>query len=342
MSKSPRTHDYVRHAMTQRLPVSLHPARLRLASVLEQLQESYPAERGLLDDAAAAALGHGPDPNDQALEHLVHLAHVCHEDWTNDRLSRLPAGVEIPPAVLLAALLGDPELPTLLEKCRRGDVTAAETVALRVADQAARAVAPWMREAPVPSLLSVDAQALPSPADELSAGRAASPVPTAAPVASALASLPKVRVFASSAALVFELDQLREAVTGHGSHTLRIEGARSAERGGFDWTRKIAVQLAGQELPCFVATVMGWRDPFEIRHHGRQRDKSLRVRWQNQGLYVDLRQGRAGAAAPVCEADRYALAMLCADVLGRNHPGVGAGAALDVLRQIYSHGGSQA
>lgn len=180
-------------------------------------------------------------------------------------------------------------------------------------------------------------------AAERSAGREAPPAaarrsaPAHRATAAALAALPKVRIATTKAGAVFEMDRLRshdDAGDDVGGWTLRAEAAR-ATADGVDWSRKIALQVTREELPLLVAVIMGWRQVFEVRHHGPARNKSMRLENQEGGvLYLDLREGARGAAVPIGAGHRFDLAMLCASVLDRNHREGGAAVGLDVLRDI--------
>lgn len=153
----------------------------------------------------------------------------------------------------------------------------------------------------------------------------------------ALAALPKVRIATMKAGAVFEMDRLRshdDAGDEVGGWTLRAEAARAAAD-GVDWSRKIALQVMREELPLLIAVIMGWRQVFEVRHHGFARNKSMRLENQDGGvLFLDLREGARGAAVPIGAGHRFDLAMLCANVLDRNHREGGATVGLDVLRDI--------
>lgn len=167
------------------------------------------------------------------------------------------------------------------------------------------------------------------------AARRSAPVHRA--TAAALAALPKVRIATMKAGAVFEMDRLRShdaAGDQVGGWTLRAEAAKAASD-GVDWSRKIALQVMREELPLLIAVIMGWRQVFEVRHHGPARNKSMRLENQDGGaLYLDLREGARGAAVPIGAGHRFDLAMLCANVLDRNHREGGAAVGLDVLRDI--------
>lgn len=173
------------------------------------------------------------------------------------------------------------------------------------------------------------------------AGNAGQPEPTS----HTLRSLPKVRLYAKSAAMTIELDAMKPdkdrgglIYPGRDTWTLRIELANVQPSSGgrrYDWSNKISLQLTPSELPVFVSTIMGWSKDCAFTNHGTARNKSLRVENQDGKIYFDIREGMAGAALPVPDQERYGMGMLCAVTLQRNHPETGAQLALNMIKQLY-------
>ncbi|MFZ5883631.1 MAG: hypothetical protein ACOYYI_07640 [Chloroflexota bacterium] len=80
-------------------------------------------------------------------------------------------------------------------------------------------------------------------------------------------ALPRaVRVFGNQSAFCFETD-----ITRSGQHTVAIEGALAKEGGGFDWDRKIRVQVTAPELPYVAAVMLGLIPMYEASNHGQER-----------------------------------------------------------------------
>lgn len=317
---------YILQAMQMRLQSA---QQLDLATVRPVLDALAPETRRMLEDAARVTMNNRSDPGDQALQRLALVARCCSTSWQQQHAAVI-AGLA--PHLVLATLLHDDGLSSLMEKARQGDPEAMASVQQRMLAKAGRA-APLAHD-------SASNAADPAPSTRASDPTDHEDAPPPTPAGRRLAALPKARAFSTKAALVLELDHLRdrdapdEDGRRDGQSTVRVEATRGSREGGYDWARKIAIQLTAAELPGFVATVMGWRAEFKVTNHGSHRNKSMRVANQPQGLYFDLREGEHGVAVPVAAGDQFALAMVCCEALARNHPGPGVAAALDVIRHL--------
>ncbi len=148
------------------------------------------------------------------------------------------------------------------------------------------------------------------------------------------------RLYARSAALCFELDQLAAARPDEVLRTISIEGAGAlsspsgAER--YDWANKCCFQLTRRELPLFVGTLMGWIPEFAARGHGPDHSKSLTISQQPGGLKLMLSQKGKQLVVPVTADDVYMVLDLAINALVLNDPHLTSDSALSLCRRIAS------
>jgi hypothetical protein len=128
-----------------------------------------------------------------------------------------------------------------------------------------------------------------------------------------------------------------ECTTGiSGRHVLQVEAAARSQRGqGFDWTRKIALQLVDHEVVELLAVLRGVRPEASFGNHGANRDKAMTVREQQQGeqpsIYFNVRRGQDSRTVPVPVFNAFRIEALATRVLLVNEPGL---AASDVAQRI--------
>lgn len=116
----------------------------------------------------------------------------------------------------------------------------------------------------------------------------------------------KVKVFAKSGALTFE-----EQVTPNNNPALGIDAAKvtghsTIEGNSYDWKGKISFQLSHRELPGACAVICGFRTELELKNHGAERNKSIRLKKQEGGLHVVVSQGdKLTVSVPVSNSDLF-------------------------------------
>lgn len=133
----------------------------------------------------------------------------------------------------------------------------------------------------------------------------------------------KVKAYAATAALTAEPTFVQKAgEEGQGPifHTVSLDVAQgSAPR--YDWQNKLSVRLTAQELPLFLAVLLGWAPQAAGRHHGPQKDKGFEVEHQGNRVFFKITQARLGVrAVPLTGADLLALSGLVTHQMLKNMP----------------------
>ena len=122
-------------------------------------------------------------------------------------------------------------------------------------------------------------------------------------------------------------------------HVVSIDSAHALSSGeGYDWARKLVLQLTPEEMPGLIATLMGLTPSVRFGHHGANRDKFLEVRRQQGGLVVVTGAQASVYSVPVPTGTIYYLLDLCCRAMAM--PGDKPGrSASDVLMLVKSaHG----
>ena len=148
------------------------------------------------------------------------------------------------------------------------------------------------------------------------------------------------RIYARSAALCFELDQLAATRPDEVLRTISVEGAGAlASPTGtekYDWANKCCFQMTRRELPLFVGALMGWVSEFAARGHGQDHSKSLTISQQPGGLKLMLSQKGQHLVVPVTADDAYMVLALAIKALVLNDPHLTSDSALSLCRRIAS------
>ena len=84
-----------------------------------------------------------------------------------------------------------------------------------------------------------------------------------------------------------------------GAHVVTIESARAFPGGGYDWGRKLTLQLAPEEMPVAIGVLRNLTESARFDQHGAQRDKFIELRRQAVGQAVVTGQGGQFYAVPV-------------------------------------------
>ena len=123
-------------------------------------------------------------------------------------------------------------------------------------------------------------------------------------------------------------------------HTLNLESAARAAGGeGFDWERKLIVQLTREELPEVLAVLLGRLAETEHRFHGPRRDKGFACRLDGERVVVQLFAAEASRHTVVLgRADRLGVAAMLFRQLQRNHGGLSAEVLEAMHAAIYAGG----
>jgi hypothetical protein len=138
-----------------------------------------------------------------------------------------------------------------------------------------------------------------------------------------------LKIYGRRSALTIEATETR----GEGYPTLTIEGAdKRSDSKSFAWQAKIAVQLTRQELPLFIATLLGLRPRFEAGYHGPERNKGVVLERQESNLYVKLSEAGRVVGVPVGYCDGVHLGAFALERLHASHPRLDSQSLLAILK----------
>ena len=143
----------------------------------------------------------------------------------------------------------------------------------------------------------------------------------------------RLRLFGQSAAHTLEVTSHRRGGDFLGAHVVSIDSAPALAAGaGYDWARKLTLQLTPEEMPAVLAVLMGLAPAVRFDHHGAGRDKFFEVRRQQGGLVIVTGQHSLSYAVPVPTATGYyVLALFCRAMAMGGAPGTPALSVSDVL-----------
>ena len=147
----------------------------------------------------------------------------------------------------------------------------------------------------------------------------------------------RLRLFGKSAAHTLEVTAHRRCGDFLGVHVVSIDSAHALSSGeGYDWARKLVIQLTPEEMPGLIATLMGLTASVRFGHHGAGRAKFIEVRRQDGGLVIITGEHAAVYPVPVPSGTVYYVLDLFCRAMAMN----GAGrSASDVLMLVKSaHG----
>lgn len=234
-------------------------------------------------------------PTPVTVERLTHAVHCAEQ---NDAGARLYLARHLPPCALETPTPGSASTPT---------PTRSQSIS-----------APDSASTPAPT----PARSQPMPE--------ASP-PVGAPTERALPDpRSRHRIYATKAALLWELDETRQH-----EPTLRLEAAPATGAKLYDWKQKISLQLTREELPWVAATVLGLTPHCEFKNHGPENNKGFRLEHQGSHLFVRVFQrDRPLLALPINAADCFYLAALCLRPLRQASPWLSDQGLIALLRLI--------
>ena len=122
----------------------------------------------------------------------------------------------------------------------------------------------------------------------------------------------QVRLFGRDAAHTLEIGPHRRGSSFMGVHVVTVESARAFGSGGYDWGRKLTVQLTPEEMPAAIAVLMNLSASARFGQHGPDRDKFVELRRQEGGMVLVTAQGSSVYAVPVRTGPLYYLLTLFA------------------------------
>jgi hypothetical protein len=123
----------------------------------------------------------------------------------------------------------------------------------------------------------------------------------------------RLRLYGKSAAHTLEVTPHRRGGDFLGVHVVSIDSAHALGTGeGYDWSRKLVLQLTPEEMPGLIATLMGITPSVRFGHHGADRSKFIEVRRQEGGLVIVTSEKSLSYSVPVpSDTIYYLLDLFC-------------------------------
>lgn len=132
----------------------------------------------------------------------------------------------------------------------------------------------------------------------------------------------QLRLFGKSAAHTLTITPHRRGEDFLGVNVVTIESAHPlAGGGGFDWRRKLVIQLIPEEMPGIIATLIGIQESAKFGHHGSDRTKFVELRRQNGGIVVVTGDQGVSFTVPVRTTTVYYVLDLFCRAMAMNAPG---------------------
>ena len=126
----------------------------------------------------------------------------------------------------------------------------------------------------------------------------------------------QVKLFGRDAAHTLEIGPHRRGSNFMNVQVVTVESARAlASGGGYDWGRKLTVQLTPEEMPGAIAVLMNLSASVRFGQHGADRDKFVELRRQEGGMVIVTGQGSTAYAVPVKTGTLYYLLGLFAQAM---------------------------
>ena len=145
----------------------------------------------------------------------------------------------------------------------------------------------------------------------------------------------KVKVFSANTAMVFELDWLRLRDNERQRSTISIECAAAIAHQKYDWDGKIIIQLMERELPGLLAALMGWVESWEIKGHGSNHNKGLRLDPLPKGsCIIKASEGSRIVSVPINWEQIYALISLTIKAMLNNSQHLTSDSILSICKNI--------
>lgn len=140
-------------------------------------------------------------------------------------------------------------------------------------------------------------------------------------------------IYGSTNAVTFE-----HARSRGGRACLQVEAASRPSRAhGFDWQRKIIVQLSDTEALQVLSVLRGWLETFEAQHHGPARDKRMTIRRQDGGaggFLVSVRQPNEARVVPMPVFDAFKVTAMILRIMAENEPHLTPEMVSDMAREL--------
>lgn len=141
-------------------------------------------------------------------------------------------------------------------------------------------------------------------------------------------------IYGSTNAATFEFTTSRE-----GMAVLQVEAAQRGQGGGYDWGRKIILQLKEAETIQLLCVLRGWIDRLEVANHGQARDKRMTLRRQENGpgFLLSVRQSGEARVVPIPPFECHRIVAMALQVLQTNNPALTADMIADMAKDFATH-----
>lgn len=142
----------------------------------------------------------------------------------------------------------------------------------------------------------------------------------------------KVRAYGASGALTAEATHVEKNNDDPAFHTISLDVAQG-QTPRFDWQNKLSIRLTAQELPRFLAVLLGWLPQTSGQHHGKMKDKGFELQHQGTKVFFKIMQKGAGVrAVPIGGPDLMALSALIIHQMRRNAPWLSSDSILQLVK----------
>lgn len=145
-----------------------------------------------------------------------------------------------------------------------------------------------------------------------------------------------LRLFGSTAAHTLEISDHRRASNFLGVRVVVIESAQATPQGGFDWDKKLSIQLTPEEMPEVIAALLGIVKEATFSNHGTDRNKTVTFRNQEGGLQLVTSRRSTTYPVPVKTPVIYYLLDLFCRAMCEGRPNRSTSDVITMVRGIYS------
>ncbi|MDQ3061068.1 MAG: hypothetical protein M3R45_16400 [Pseudomonadota bacterium] len=146
----------------------------------------------------------------------------------------------------------------------------------------------------------------------------------------------QVRLFGRESAHTLEIGPHRRGASFMGVHVVTIESAHALPDGsGYDWSRKLMLQLTPEEMPPAIAVLMNLSASARFAQHGAERDKFVELRRQEGGMVLVTGQGGAVHAVPLKTGALYYVLSLFCRAMARGLPGSSVAEVMALVKAAH-------
>lgn len=128
--------------------------------------------------------------------------------------------------------------------------------------------------------------------------------------------------------------QVSQELNARNTLTVSIELIPRVD-GKNDYSRKVISQCKDNEVPMFLELLLMYRETYETRYHGSNKDKMMHLKNQTDGIFLFMREEKENLQHTFVIQDefRYELVILFADVLAKRD-GIGIDDVFNTIRLL--------